>query len=170
MKNAKPMPPMTVLQEMFTLDATRGVLLRNKSVTSYKAGSVAGTPTRDGHLITGVGKERYLVHRIVYFMAHGVDPVGMLVDHINGDPSDNRPCNLRLATVQQNGRSRHRNRSDNVSGESNVSWNARWNRWQVSIGVGGKRVQRRFRDKHEAVACARQLRKELFGEFAGSVL
>lgn len=167
---AKKMPPLEVLHDMFVLDAENGRLIRKQNFNRFRAGEVAGTRMADGHLQMGIMRKRYLVHRVIYYMATGVDPEDMVVDHINGDPADNRIENLRLATVSQNSRSRHKNRSDNASGESNVSWNTYWQRWQVSIGVNGKRVQRKFASKEAAVECARRLRKEMFGEFAGTVI
>jgi hypothetical protein len=170
MKNAKPMPPIETLNAKFDLDAARGVLIGKQSVGRRKAGHVVGTPLKEGHLMTGICGKRYLVHRVIYYMATGVDPMDRIVDHINGNPADNRPENLRLITSAQNTQSRHNNRSDNASGTSNVSWDSHWQRWKVSIGKDGKRVQRKFVNKDDAIACARQLRAEILGEFAGTVL
>lgn len=41
-------------------------------------------------------------HRFVWETNHGVIPIGMEIDHINGDRQDNRIENLRLVTRQQN--------------------------------------------------------------------
>lgn len=163
------LPRLALLREKFTLDADRGVLIRNYSYGQHKAGSIAGTPIKDGHLLMGVCKKRYLVHRIIYFMANEIDPGEMLVDHVNGVTNDNRPRNLRLATVSQNVQNMHRRRSDNKTGERNVSWDNHWQRWKVSITKpDGKRVQRKFLDMADAITCAHKLRRELFGEFAGA--
>src|SRR5690554_1009947 len=42
------------------------------------------------------------VHRIVWEMHNGAIPEGMVIDHINRDPLDNRIENLRVATRSQN--------------------------------------------------------------------
>lgn len=59
-------------------------------------------------------------------------PDGKVVDHINGDPLDNRRENLRVCTQQQNlwnGKA-HRDGSSKYRG---VSWNARKGKWRVQI-------------------------------------
>lgn len=57
----------------------------------------------------GTGKRRVIfAHHEVF----GRPPKGMVVDHINGDPWDNRRCNLRFATFGQNVRNQRRERKD----------------------------------------------------------
>ena len=42
------------------------------------------------------------VHRVVYTWFNGFIPTGLVVDHINGDKTDNHKDNLQLLTPQQN--------------------------------------------------------------------
>lgn len=164
---AKPMPPLEMLHKAFTLDPERGVLLRNKGYRQHKQGGVCGTKMASGHLQTFFEGKRYLVHRLVYFMATGTDPLDHVVDHINGVPNDNRPVNLRLATKRENSTHKVKLCSTNKSKHRNVSWCNTARRWKVSIGCNNKRTQRLFVNIDDAVRCAHELRKALFGEFAG---
>jgi hypothetical protein len=164
---AKTMPSIEQLRAAFALDAERGVLLRNKSYRQYRQGDVCGTKMASGHLQTFFDGKRYLVHRLMYFMATGVDPLDHVVDHINGVPNDNRLSNLRLATKQENSRHKIKLCSTNTSKHRNVSWCRSIQRWKVSIGYNNKRVQRQFVNLDDAVRCAHELRKTLFGNFAG---
>ena len=43
-----------------------------------------------------------LSHRVVFYLSRGYWPTG-LIDHINGDRSDNRPTNLRESSHKDNG-------------------------------------------------------------------
>jgi hypothetical protein len=169
MSSAKQLPSLECLREHFDLNEADGTLTRKTSYGQYKAGQVAGTRMLEGYYQMGIGGKRHLVHRVVFYMATGQDPQGYHVDHINGDPSDNRPDNLRLATQVENLRHRATMVSSNKSGYRNVSWNTRWKGWQVSVTVNGKRIQRRFQDIADAARCAAELRAKHFGEFAGVV-
>ena len=64
-------------------------------------GSVAGADTGHGYRKIGVAGRRYYAHRLAWFYVYGVWPPDD-TDHINGNPSDNRIANLRLATRSQN--------------------------------------------------------------------
>lgn len=65
------------------------------------AGKVAGTPKVDGYVQIMIDGKLDYAHRIIWMFERGEHPKGML-DHINGDPSDNRIQNLRLADHAQN--------------------------------------------------------------------
>ena len=76
----------------------------NRRVT----GSVAGTISSQGYLVisnwsTSRSKShQFRVHRIIWFLNYGEVP--RMLDHINGNRSDNRIENLRPTTHSLNGR------------------------------------------------------------------
>ena len=76
-------------------------------------------------------------HRLAWLYVHGVWPPHE-VDHINGDRSDNRIANLRLATRQQNSENRHGAQSNSKTGLVGVSWHKRAGKWQAHIRVKGR--------------------------------
>lgn len=77
----------------------------------------------------------YLAHRLIWKMVHGSDPLN--IDHIDGDPSNNRICNLRSVDVAENNRNQKMH-STNTSGVTGVcptppSRRGR-RRWEARIG------------------------------------
>ncbi len=66
-----------------------------------RAGEVAGSPDRHGHLLICVNGIRYGAGRLAWFAVHKVWPTDE-IDHINLIKDDNRIANLREATHQQN--------------------------------------------------------------------
>lgn len=91
---------------------------------------------------------------------------GEYVDHINGDPRDNRKSNLRIVTISQNAMNRGRNRN-NKSGYKGVSYASRERKWLAQIGVNGKNIIiGRFDCKHSAAIAYNNEAKKLHGEFA----
>jgi hypothetical protein len=61
---------------------------------------------------------------------------GFIIDHINRDPLDNRLCNLRYATTQQNSW----NRSSKERNFKGVYFNKNIKRWIALVTIGGKKV------------------------------
>src|SRR5262249_22527605 len=97
-------------------------------------GRLAGSTNSQGRFQVRVDGRLYQAHRLVWLLHTGRFPVGE-IDHINGDPLDNRISNLREATRAQNTANAKRRR-DNSSGYKGVSRNG--NRW--SAHVGGRNV------------------------------
>ena len=115
------------------------------------AGTVAGTTLNTGYRQIVIFYKFYLEHRIAILITRGAWPPSD-VDHINGDPSDNRLCNLREATTAQNLQNSRR-RIDNKSGCTGVCWSKQYNKWHARIAAAGKRVHvGYFVCKDEAIA------------------
>ncbi len=98
-------------------------------------------------------------------------PSGKVVDHINGDPLDNRKSNLRAVTRGQNNMNRgangtHRGKPT-TSPYKGVSWDKRRNKWVSNIGHDYKLIYLGSFDVPEDAARAYDVKaKELHGEFA----
>jgi hypothetical protein len=170
MRPPLPMPPINDLREYLRLDEDTGRLFWVKSKnTRYAVGSEAGASEGDprGYRSLGWNAKKYLTHRVVFFLHTGTDPGEFCVDHINGDPSDNRPANLRLATPSQNLMNMRRPMRNNKTGVLGVHWSSQNKSWCAKLSVGGKQLCRFFQNFEDAVAAIALLRKEHYGEFAG---
>lgn len=141
-----------LLHEIFSYDAETGVLkhkLRprwmftkgyNGGETSWKtwnsqnAGQAISNVGSGGYHRVNISGNRYFAHRLIWMMVYGEWPDE--IDHINGNPSDNRLCNLRAVNRQENLRNLSR-RSDNSSGITGVSYSKRDNVFLAYITVDG---------------------------------
>ena len=87
-------------------------------------------------------------HRVAWLLTYERWPE-FEIDHINGDPCDNRIANLRDVVPSLN-RMNQRQRSDNSSGVTGVSFNRNSGKWVAQICASGVRqrlgVFRKFED------------------------
>jgi len=63
-------------------------------------GKIAGSRAPSGYVLIGIDGKIYPAHRIVWCFHHGTWPP--MIDHINGNRSDNRIENLRECSPSQN--------------------------------------------------------------------
>ena len=88
-----------------------------------------------------------------------------VVDHINGNRSDNRKSNLRVTTQSKNALNKAL-LSNNTSGISGVSWDKERNKWAPEIRMDGKRCHLgRYDNIADAVYVRYVAEKILFKEF-----
>jgi hypothetical protein len=94
-------------------------------------------------------------------LSNGEWPNGQ-VDHINGDRSDNRICNLRIVDSQQNCRNQ-KLRKTNATGTMGVYFHKLTGKWTAQIMQSGKRIHLGLFDTKEGAISARKLAEVGYG-------
>jgi hypothetical protein len=151
-------------KDAFSYEESTGNLLRAKSVSNSKSGDASGYLRKDGYIVVRFGGRQTLAHRIIWAIYYGELP-SRFIDHVNGDRSDNRIVNLRLASRSENNQNATI-RKDNKTGFKGVRWVERDKRFVASIRVNGKyKSLGYFIDAESASAAYQQKAKELHGEF-----
>jgi hypothetical protein len=133
----KHLPSIERLKELFTVLAD-GTLI-NKVTRSSRAiaGGIAGNQGLaygrvhfDGNVIG--------VHRVVFAMTNGRWPDGV-VDHIDGNPRNNHPANLRDVQQPTNAHNIYKAYSCGSSGLLGAHKSGR--KWRASIWANGRQIQ-----------------------------
>jgi hypothetical protein len=163
----KALPDQALLLELLSYDPCTGALtwkprsqdlaerfgFTKQSVAMWNglhAGERAEASLRNGYVGVTIFNQHYFAHRIIWKMVHGHDPDH--IDHISGEKSDNRLCNLRDVTATENQRNRKLN-SNNSSGHAGVYWCRTNKKWAAKIRVSGvHRLLGRFADLDDAIA------------------
>lgn len=89
------------LKEVLDYNSDTGVFVRKLKQTGVKQGKVSGSLTNEKYKVTSIDRKTYKCHRLAWLYMTGEFPNGQ-IDHINGNRSDNRFCNLRDVSKQQN--------------------------------------------------------------------
>ncbi len=115
-------------------------------------GDVAGTfvskqDGRRGSVSVRISSKHHKAHRIVWEIFNGPIPDGMIIDHLNGNPWDNRIENLACKSITQNSQNRSRNKN-NKSGTPNIYFIKTKNYpdgvWIVKICCHGEKYSKSF--------------------------
>ena len=158
--------PVERLRYVFIYDPLTGILThRIDRGQRARAGKEAGGMGHAGYRLVSVDGVVLLAHRIAWAIHTGMWPEGH-IDHINGVKSDNRICNLRVASNAENLRNQ-RKRVSNSSGVKGVSWNKQKQKWTAQIGIDGKdKYLGSFDNLNEAASCYQKAATELHKSFA----
>ena len=101
------------------------------------------------------------MHRLIM----DVSDRNIKIDHINHNTCDNRKCNLRPTTNQENSFN-HAVHSNNTSGFSGVCY-CKDGRYRSYIYVNGKRIDLgSYKEKEDAIAARKAAEEEYFGEWS----
>ena len=95
----------------------------------------AGVVRPRGHREIKVKGKEYKAHRLIWLYVNGKFPDNQ-IDHIDGDPSNNRIENLRDVSHQENNKNQCKP-CTNTSGHLGVSWNKNAEKWEARISVEG---------------------------------
>jgi hypothetical protein len=165
--------PIVVLRELLRYDPETGKLFWRERkegwFPSHRAcrvwnGQHSGkealtSPHKPGRYLTGAVLDRRVsAHRVAWALHHGAWPSGH-IDHINGEPTDNRIANLRVVTNRDNRRNMALPR-DNKTGVMGVTWDAARGKWAAQIGSKPKRFLGRFDSFDDAVAARRSAEQD----------
>jgi hypothetical protein len=138
---------------------------RNHRSNKVRAGSKAGSIDGTGYHQINIKGKVYRVHRIIYSMHYDNLTPDLLVDHIDNNKSNNKICNLRIATSSQNSCNQSMNKN-NTSGVKGVCWHKQHNKWYVQVQHKGKNFYGGlFDDFEDAKQKAEQLRNQLHSTF-----
>jgi hypothetical protein len=122
--------------------------------------SIPKSKTAYGYFQMNVNGWPYLVHRLIFLYMTGKFPEHD-VDHINGDRTDNRWCNLRQVSRQDNLRNRGLGRR-NTSGHLGISYDKEKKKYHAYIGIGdGERINiGYFVTLDDAISARKQAEKD----------
>ena len=157
---------MNFIESVFEhLEYSDGKLYWKKSTSNrVNVGSEAGSYQTGGYMAVKLLGKRIPVHKIVYLLHHGYIPE--IVDHIDGNRSNNKIENLRICTKAENNINTSIRRH-NTSGIKNVSWHKQTGKWRVIVRHKGKPNSfGLYADIELAELVAIEARNKLHGKFA----
>lgn len=166
LRSDKPELTQARLHELVHYDPDTGIFTRKTARRGMRPSRLpAGCVRPDGYVMLTVDGKYYRAHRLAWLYVYGRWPERH-IDHINGNPTDNRIANIRGAAPFQNMANSRKPRT-NTSGYKGVHWHKVARKWTARIRVRGVSVYLGlFATAEEAHAayCARALAEK--GEFA----
>ena len=153
-------PKREQLQEMF--DYIDGNLYHKQKKQRVKVGMKAGSIDAYGYLIINIKGKKYKAHHLVW--AYHYDMYPSMIDHIDGNPSNNHIHNLRIATASQNQMNRKLNKNNRygVKGLYQLPSMS----WATQIRFNNKIIFKSFKEKSEAIQFLNTVRTKLHGDYA----
>jgi HNH endonuclease len=171
MKNSKPLPPASYINECLSYNELTGALfwLKRPRVhfetargwnifnTRYAGKEAFTYVDKNGYKCGSLDGITYFAFRIIWKIKTGTDPD--TVDHVDRNPTNDRWVNLRSAN--------HSNNRINSVMSKGIIFEQRLNKWRAYIRVNYKLVHLGVHVKEADAKLARKLAElKYFGEFA----
>jgi len=129
------------LKEVLHYNPSTGdfIRVRHTGSNDFKdVGSIVGSKSDSGYLITCIDGRKYRLHRLAFLWMEGDHPKDQ-VDHINHNRSDNRWCNLQHSSDKLNRVNQSKGKL-NTSGFIGVSMRSDTKKWTAYIMVSRKKI------------------------------
>ena len=151
--------------QLFWRPRKRYLFKHERDYTGFNS-TWAGQPalnsvSNKGYLVGTLLNKTLSSHQAIWCLVYGdFPPKGYVIDHINGQPTDNRISNLRCVTHQGNSKNKKLG-SNNNTGQIGVTWDRQAKKWKVSVAKEKKlKFVGRFLDFNEACAARKQAEKD----------
>lgn len=145
--------------DRISYDPETGAMTWAVAGRGIRKGAPVGSVSCHGYRVATIGRRPYRLHRVAWFLSYGEWPVGE-IDHINGDPLDNRLANLRVVSRAENSQNRWRAHADSGHGYLGATWNRQHKRWQAKIVANKARHHLGYFDSPQAAHVAYMAAKE----------
>lgn len=129
------------LMEMLSYDYLTGVFTWNDGFKNSRGNGNTGSAghlNKAGYIYIRIKGVNYPAHHLAWLYFYGRWPA-KLIDHVNGNSSDNRIENLREADHLLNNRNSKISKA-NTSGVKGVYWNRLLGKWHGRVRVKGKNI------------------------------
>ena len=122
------------LSEVLRYEPETGLLFWTDKAHQSVKNKQAGTPNHLGYIIVLFKSKPYKAHRLAWLLTHGSWP-SQMIDHIDGNTSNNALSNLRDVDNKTNPCNRYKARADSKSGLMGAS--PFRNKWKAQIKRNG---------------------------------
>ena len=161
----KPLITHDELIRTLSYDESTGVFRWLVNRKKAKVGNIAGSKCTNGYLKFTINGKCYLAHRVAWFYVKGKWPDDE-IDHINCIKTDNRICNLREASRNENSWNK-KIQQNNASGVKGVYWCKEVGKWRAMCRVNGTKYSIGFfSDINDAAIALRNYRNKNHKNFS----
>lgn len=151
------------LKELLEYNPETGKFYWRNNASQYKSGDEAGCSIKEGYVKIGVKGSKYFRSRLAFLYMMKRWPKEQ-IDHKNGIMSDDRWCNLREATPQEN--SFNRIVQNKITGLRGASLSGKLYYSYIKDKNGVKKYLGSYKTKEEAGKAYENASREIHGEFS----